>query len=124
MELVEFPASADEQRTQFVQRQEAKAGDCDVFRSDMIWTAEFASQGWLYDLTPYIEETRDEFVRASIDTATYEGKIWGVPHLHQRGASSTTARTGSRRLPRRGRRSTSRPETTAGSSFRARPTRA
>ena len=40
--VVEFPASADEQRTQFVQRQEAKAADCDVFRSDVIWTAEFA----------------------------------------------------------------------------------
>ena len=47
VKIVEFPASADEQRTQFVQRQEAKAGDCDVFRSDVIWTAEFASQGWL-----------------------------------------------------------------------------
>ncbi|HET8952675.1 MAG TPA: ABC transporter substrate-binding protein [Solirubrobacteraceae bacterium] len=78
--IVEFPASADEQRTQFVQRQEAKAADCDVFRSDVIWTAEFASQGWLYDLSPYIEDRRDEFIQPSIDTATYEGKIWGVPH--------------------------------------------
>src|SRR5919107_2540741 len=37
--LVEFPASADEQRTQFIQRQQAKSGDCDVFSSDVIWTA-------------------------------------------------------------------------------------
>jgi multiple sugar transport system substrate-binding protein len=80
VKIVEFPASADEQRTQFVQRQEAKAGDCDVFRSDVIWTAEFASQGWLYDMTPYIEGRKDEFIQPSIDTATYEGKIWGVPH--------------------------------------------
>ena len=80
VKIVEFPASADEQRTQFVQRQEAKAGDCDVFRSDVIWTAEFASQGWLYDMTPYIEDRRDDFIQPSIDTATYEGKIWGVPH--------------------------------------------
>jgi multiple sugar transport system substrate-binding protein len=80
VKIVEFPASADEQRNQFVQRQEAKAGDCDVFRSDVIWTAEFASQGWLYDLTPYIEDRKDEFIESSIETATYEGKIWGVPH--------------------------------------------
>ena len=80
VKIIEFPASADEQRTQFVQRQEAKSGDCDVFRSDVIWTAEFASQGWLYDLTPYIEDRRDEFIQPAIDTATYEGKIWGVPH--------------------------------------------
>jgi multiple sugar transport system substrate-binding protein len=80
VKIIEFPASADEQRTQFVQRQEAKSDDCDVFRSDVIWTAEFASQGWLYDLTPYIEDRRDDFIQPSIDTATYEGKIWGVPH--------------------------------------------
>jgi multiple sugar transport system substrate-binding protein len=54
--LVEFPASADEQRNQFIQRQQAKSGDCDVFSSDVIWTAEFASQMWLYDLTPYMED--------------------------------------------------------------------
>src|SRR5215210_3329247 len=80
VEIVEFPASADEQRTQFVQRQEAKSGDCDVFRSDVIWTAEFAAQGWLYDLTPYIEDRKDDFIASSLETATYEGKIWGVPH--------------------------------------------
>ena len=77
--VVEFPASADEQRTQFVQRQEAKSGDCDVFRSDVIWTAEFASQGWLYDLTPYVESIKDHFIAAPLETATYDGKIWGSP---------------------------------------------
>jgi len=43
--MLEFSTSADEQRTQFVQRQEAKSGECDVFYADVIWTAEFASQG-------------------------------------------------------------------------------
>ena len=45
--LTEFPASADQQRAQFIQRQQAKSNDCDVFNSDVIWTAEFASQKWL-----------------------------------------------------------------------------
>jgi multiple sugar transport system substrate-binding protein len=79
VKIVEFPASADEQRNQFVQRQEAKSGDCDVFRSDVIWTAEFASQGWLYDLGPYMETQKDRFFDSSLETATYDGKIWGVP---------------------------------------------
>ena len=34
--ILEFPASADEQRQQFVQRQEARDAECDVFRSDVI----------------------------------------------------------------------------------------
>ena len=77
--VLEFPASADAQRQQFVQRQEAKAPDCDVFRSDVIWTAEFASQGWLYDLTPYVKGIKDRFLEAPLQTATYEGRQWGVP---------------------------------------------
>src|SRR3982750_3988888 len=76
VKIVEFPASADEQRTQFIQRQQAKSGDCDVFRSDVIWTAEFASQGWLYDMTPYMESRKDDFIPSSLETATYENKIW------------------------------------------------
>ena len=47
VDLLEFSTSADEQRTQFVQRQEAKSGECDVFYADVIWTAEFASQKWI-----------------------------------------------------------------------------
>ena len=77
--LLEFSTSADEQRQQFVQRQEAKSGECDVFSSDVIWTAEFASQKWLYDLTPYIDTRRSEIIPATLETATFDGKVWGMP---------------------------------------------
>ncbi|MEA2141707.1 MAG: trehalose/maltose transport system substrate-binding protein, partial [Solirubrobacteraceae bacterium] len=77
--ILEFSTSADEQRQQFVQRQEAKSGECDVFSSDVIWTAEFASQKWLYDLTPYIDTRRDELIPATLETASFDGKVWGMP---------------------------------------------
>ena len=77
--LTEFPASADQQRAQFIQRQQAKSGDCDVFSADVIWTAEFASQKWLYDLTPYVEAQGDKFVQAPLQTVDYGDKYWGVP---------------------------------------------
>jgi multiple sugar transport system substrate-binding protein len=80
VKLLEFPESADEQRNQFVTRQEARSDECDVFYSDVIWTAEFAIQKWLYDLTPYVESRRDEFIESTFETATYQDKIWGVPH--------------------------------------------
>jgi multiple sugar transport system substrate-binding protein len=79
VKVLEFPASADARRQQFVQRPEARAPGCDVFRSDVIWTAEFASQGWLYDLTPYVARIRDRFLEAPLQTATYQGRQWGVP---------------------------------------------
>jgi multiple sugar transport system substrate-binding protein len=77
--LTEFSASADQQRTAFIQRQQAKSGDCDVFSSDVIWTAEFASQKWLYDLTPYVNSQRSKFIAAPLETVHYGGKYWGVP---------------------------------------------
>jgi multiple sugar transport system substrate-binding protein len=79
VKLLEFSTSADEQRASFVQRQEAKSGECDVFSSDVIWTAEFASQKWLYDLTPYVETREDDVIPATLETVNYDGKFWGMP---------------------------------------------
>jgi len=78
-ELLEFSTSADEQRAQFVQRQEAKSGECDVFYSDVIWTAEFASQKWIFDMTPYVQERESEVIPATLETVNYDGKLWGMP---------------------------------------------
>jgi multiple sugar transport system substrate-binding protein len=77
--LLEFPESADEQRNQFIQRQRAKSGECDIFYSDVIWTAEFASQKWLYDVTDYVNQRKDEFIPATFESVQYDGKTWGVP---------------------------------------------
>jgi multiple sugar transport system substrate-binding protein len=77
--LLEFPESADEQRNQFVQRQEAKSGECDVFLSDVVWTAEFASQKWLLDMGDYVDSRKDEFIPSTLETINYEGKYYGVP---------------------------------------------
>jgi len=79
VEQLEFSTSGDEQRAQFVQRQEAKSDECDVFSSDVIWTAEFASQKWLYDLTPYVSEQRSRFIAAPLETVHYGDRYWGVP---------------------------------------------
>ncbi len=79
VKLLEFSTSADEQRSSFIQRQQAKSGECDIFDSDVIWTAEFASQKWLYDMGPYIDSRKSEFIPATLQTITYAGKTWGVP---------------------------------------------
>jgi multiple sugar transport system substrate-binding protein len=77
--MLEFSTSADEQRTQFVQRQEAKSGECDVFYADVIWTAEFASQKWIYDMSPYVESRKADLIPATLETATFDGKVWAMP---------------------------------------------
>jgi multiple sugar transport system substrate-binding protein len=77
--LLEFPTSADEQRSQFVQRQQAKSGECDIFYSDVIWTAEFASQKWLLDMSDYVNSRKSEFIPSTLSTIQFDGKYWGAP---------------------------------------------
>jgi multiple sugar transport system substrate-binding protein len=78
--LVELPESADQQRTQLVQRLEAESDECDVMGLDVIWTAEFAAQGWLQDSSKIIEPRRDDFIPSTLETAQYEDKYWAVPY--------------------------------------------
>jgi trehalose/maltose transport system substrate-binding protein len=77
--LLEFPTSADEQRNQFVQRQEAKSGECDIFFSDVIWTAEFAAQKWLLDMSDYVAQRKSEFIPSTLQTIFFDKKYFGVP---------------------------------------------
>jgi multiple sugar transport system substrate-binding protein len=85
VKLLEFPASADAQRQQFIQRQQAKSGDCDIFSSDVIWTAEFASQKWIYDMTPVVNKRKSEFIGAPLETVHFENKYFGVPETTDAG---------------------------------------
>jgi multiple sugar transport system substrate-binding protein len=79
VKLLELPTSADAQRTQLVQREQAKSPECDVLGMDVIWTAEFAAQGWLRDVTPAINARKSEFIPATLGTAQINGKYWAVP---------------------------------------------
>jgi multiple sugar transport system substrate-binding protein len=46
---------------------------------DVIWTAEYAAQGWLLDVTSAVEERADEFIESTLATARYDDKYWAVP---------------------------------------------
>ena len=77
--LLELPESADEQRTQQVQRLRAKSAECDVLGIDVIWTAEYAAQGWLTDVSDSVDKRQGEFIPSTVDTTKYEDKSWAVP---------------------------------------------
>jgi trehalose/maltose transport system substrate-binding protein len=78
-ELLELPESADIQREQQIQRLRAESSECDVLGMDVIWTAEYAASGWIYDLTPVVEEHEGEFIPSTVETVEYEGKKWVLP---------------------------------------------
>ncbi|MGH2844644.1 MAG: ABC transporter substrate-binding protein [Thermoleophilaceae bacterium] len=77
--LLQLPESADEQRRLQIQRLRAESPECDVLGMDVIWTAEYAAQGWLLDVTDAVEERADEFIPSTLETARYEDKYWAVP---------------------------------------------
>jgi multiple sugar transport system substrate-binding protein len=77
--LLELPEAADQQREQQIQRLQAESDECDVLGMDVIWTAEYAAQGWLQDITEAVEKRKGEFIPSTVDTALYEDKYWAMP---------------------------------------------
>jgi multiple sugar transport system substrate-binding protein len=77
--LLELPENADLQREQQIQRLRAESNECDVLGMDVIWTAEYAASGWLYDVTPVVEAHESEFIPSTVETTEYEGQKWAIP---------------------------------------------
>jgi multiple sugar transport system substrate-binding protein len=79
VKLLELPEDAGEQRRLQIQRLEAENAECDVLGMDVIWTAEYAAQGWLLDVSDFISENGDQFIESTVATTEYEGKNYAVP---------------------------------------------
>ena len=79
VKLLELPTAADEQRRLQVQRLRAESPECDLLGMDVIWTAEYAAQGWLVDVTEAVEKRKGEFIPSTLETARWDGKYWAVP---------------------------------------------
>jgi multiple sugar transport system substrate-binding protein len=77
--LLQLPEAADEQRRLQIQRLRAESPECDVLGMDVIWTAEYAAQNWLLDVSDFISENGDQFIQSTVDTTEYEGKNYAVP---------------------------------------------
>ena len=51
-----------------------------VIGGDVIWPAEFASKGWIADLSSrFAPSERQQFLPGTIQANTFQGKVWGVP---------------------------------------------
>ena len=78
-ELSELGQSADQVYEQFSSLQRDRSGACDVLYSDVTWTADFARQGWLHELSSYIAPNKAQYVPPMLQAATVEERQWGVP---------------------------------------------
>lgn len=82
--LLELPEVADEQRAQMVANLQAQSSRYDVLGLDVVWTAEFAENGWIIPLERGLFPL-DRFLPPVVETAVYKGKLWAVPYTSNAG---------------------------------------
>lgn len=82
--LLELPEAADEQYAQMVSNLQARSSRYDVLGLDVVWTAEFADNGWIIPLERGVFPL-DKFLPPVVDTAVYNGKLWAVPYTSNAG---------------------------------------
>jgi multiple sugar transport system substrate-binding protein len=73
-----LPEASNDQLAQLTANLQAKSDEYDVIDMDVIWTAEFASNGWIIPL-PESQFPLGEFLKPAVDTATYQGRLYAVP---------------------------------------------
>lgn len=73
-----LPQASNGQLAQLVANLQAKSDLYDVIDMDVIWTAEFASNGWIIPL-PQSQFPLGDFLKPAVDTARYQGRLYAVP---------------------------------------------
>jgi multiple sugar transport system substrate-binding protein len=76
--LVLLPQSENGQLAQLTATLQAGSPAYDVLAMDVIWTAQFASAGWIIPLEAG-EFPLGGFLPPSVATASYDGHLWAVP---------------------------------------------
>ncbi len=76
--LLLLPQASNGQLAQLVANLQAKSDLYDVIDMDVIWTAEFASNGWIIPL-PQSQFPLGDFLKPAVDTARYQGRLYAVP---------------------------------------------
>ncbi len=82
--LLLLPQASNGQLAQLVANLQAKSDLYDVIDMDVIWTAEFASNGWIIPL-PQSQFPLGDFLKPAVDTAMYQGRLYAVPDYSNAG---------------------------------------
>jgi len=77
--LMLLPEAENGQLAQLTANLQAGSPVYDVIAMDVVWTAEFASAGWVIPLDASMFPLGG-FLRPAVDTAMYDGHLWAVPY--------------------------------------------
>ncbi len=78
--LIELPESADQQRQQMIQNGQTKSDAYTILNVDVVWTAEFAANGWIEQL-PQDQFPTDKMLKGPVATVMYFNKMYAAPYL-------------------------------------------
>ncbi|MCF2141904.1 MAG: extracellular solute-binding protein [Candidatus Lokiarchaeota archaeon] len=82
VEVVASGTRADDQLTYLTTLLAAGDSEFDVIGLDTVWTAQFAENGWIKDLTADLESGEmDNYFGGMVQSCTYDGKIWAYPYF-------------------------------------------
>lgn len=82
VEVVASGTKAEDQLTYLTTQMAAGSTEYDVIGLDTIWTAQFAENGWIEELTDDLEANEmDDYFKAMVDSCTYNGKVWAYPYF-------------------------------------------
>ena len=80
VEFVEMPH--DNMHERFLQEAISQTGAIDIFNTDQPWVSEFASNGYLTDLTGKLtEEEAADFYPAALEASSYNGALYSIPYF-------------------------------------------
>jgi len=82
VEVVASGTKSEDQLTYLTTTMTAGSSEYDVIGLDTIWTAQFADNGWIEDLTDDLEAGEmDDYFGGMVDSCTYQGKVWAYPYF-------------------------------------------
>lgn len=80
--VVSSGSRADDQLVYLTTLMAAEDDEFDVIGLDTIWTAQFAENGWIKDLTDDLDDGEmDDYFGGMVQSCTYEEKVWAYPYF-------------------------------------------
>ena len=80
-----LPESADDQHQLMALELNAGLDEFDILELDVIWTAEFAQNGWLVDLKELRADSERVSLPVAVQTAVWDGRLWAAPYTTDAG---------------------------------------
>jgi multiple sugar transport system substrate-binding protein len=79
VKLVRLPDAADLQREQMAYELQAQSSTFDILGLDVIWTGEFAVNGWIEKIEDRRGDLDGVVLDSALQSALHEGEVWAAP---------------------------------------------